>query len=206
MPQHGGFYVAVMTLRAFPVLYAADVESLAAFYVRSGFVEYFRLPDPGGTPIPTRVRSHRPGFRGRRAGTVVAGGAMGRREIGPRMFGERLAYNRAVRIDEPRSWLFVAGHEARDDDGSIAHAGDMAGQMRLTVARLGETVREGGLTMSDVVQIRIVTTDLAACKAHYDVLMDELASVDCRPTSLLAEVSALSDPEMLLEIEAVAAR
>lgn len=38
-------------------------------------------------------------------------------EIGARMAGERLMYNRAVRVDQPRNWLFVSGHEARDDDG-----------------------------------------------------------------------------------------
>lgn len=130
---------------------------------------------------------------------------MSKEEVGPRMMGEKLMYNRAVRIEAPRSWLFIAGHEARADDGSIAHKGDMAGQIRLTVRRLGETVAEGGMTMADVVQIRIVTTDLSACKAQYDVLTDELAALHCRPASLLAEVSALSDPDMLIEIEAIAA-
>ncbi|MDT0413694.1 MULTISPECIES: Rid family hydrolase [Streptomyces] len=125
-------------------------------------------------------------------------------EIGPRMAGERLMYNRAVRVDQPRSWLFVSGHEARDDDGRIAHRGDMAGQMELTLRRLGETVAEGGMKMADVVQIRVFTTDLTSCKAHYGVLLDALAAVDCRPASLLAEVSALSDEDMLIEIEAVA--
>ncbi|MFD4755761.1 Rid family hydrolase [Streptomyces sp. NPDC058426] len=125
-------------------------------------------------------------------------------EIGPRMAGERLMYDRAVRVDQPRSWLFVSGHEARDDDGGIAHRGDMAGQMELTLRRLGETVAEGGMKMADVVQIRVFTTDLTSCKAHYGVLLDALAAVDCRPASLLAEVSALSDEDMLIAIEAVA--
>jgi lactoylglutathione lyase len=39
-----------MTLRAFPVLYAKDVASVAAFYVRLGFEEHFRLPAPDGSP------------------------------------------------------------------------------------------------------------------------------------------------------------
>ncbi|MGF1341158.1 Rid family hydrolase [Streptomyces flavovirens] len=131
---------------------------------------------------------------------------MGVHEIGPRMVGERLMYNRAVRVESPLSWLFVSGHEARDDDGTIACTGDMAGQMRLALQRLGQTVTEAGMTMADVVQLRVFTTDLADCKAHYRVLMDELAAVRCRPTSLLAEVSALSDPDMLIEIEGMAVR
>lgn len=37
-----------MTLRAFPVLYARDVERVAAFYQDLGFQEHFRLPDQAG--------------------------------------------------------------------------------------------------------------------------------------------------------------
>ena len=37
-----------MRLRAFPVLYAEDVESMAAFYVRLGFVEQVRLAGHDG--------------------------------------------------------------------------------------------------------------------------------------------------------------
>lgn len=37
-----------MALRAFPVLYAKDVESVAGFYTRLGFEEQFRLADETG--------------------------------------------------------------------------------------------------------------------------------------------------------------
>ena len=39
-----------MGLRAFPVLYAKDVEAVARFYMRLGFEEHFRLPDQDGSP------------------------------------------------------------------------------------------------------------------------------------------------------------
>jgi lactoylglutathione lyase len=35
-------------LRAFPVIYARDVEAVAAFYVRLGFEEGFRMPTDDG--------------------------------------------------------------------------------------------------------------------------------------------------------------
>jgi lactoylglutathione lyase len=38
-----------MTLRAFPVLYAKDVEGVAAFYARLGFEEQARIPSPDGS-------------------------------------------------------------------------------------------------------------------------------------------------------------
>src|SRR3954449_3018136 len=47
-------------LRAFPVLYAKDVERVAAFYATLGFQEQFRLPGADGAP----------GFIGLRRGTA----------------------------------------------------------------------------------------------------------------------------------------
>ena len=39
-----------MSLRAFPVLYAKDVERVAGFYAALGFEEHARLPSPDGGP------------------------------------------------------------------------------------------------------------------------------------------------------------
>jgi lactoylglutathione lyase len=39
-----------MSLRAFPVLYAKDVERVASFYATLGFAEHARLPSPDGSP------------------------------------------------------------------------------------------------------------------------------------------------------------
>ncbi|WP_031081342.1 Rid family hydrolase [Streptomyces sp. NRRL WC-3549] len=131
---------------------------------------------------------------------------MERTDIGPRYFGGKLGYNHAVLLTDPRHWLVVSGHEARDAKGAIAHAGDVRGQLRLTFQRLDETLREAGFALGDVVQLRLFTTDIAAVTTHYDVVTDVLDASGCRPASLLAEVAALSDPDMLVEIEALAAR
>lgn len=40
--------IAGMGLRAFPVIYAEDVASLAGFYERLGFEEHVRMPGPEG--------------------------------------------------------------------------------------------------------------------------------------------------------------
>ena len=38
-------------LRAFPVIYAKDVEALSAFYARLGFSEQARLPGQDGSAV-----------------------------------------------------------------------------------------------------------------------------------------------------------
>ncbi|MFB7657539.1 MULTISPECIES: Rid family hydrolase [unclassified Streptomyces] len=131
---------------------------------------------------------------------------MRREDIDPRYFGKRLAYNRAVLVEQPQRWLVVAGHEARDDEGGIAAVGDIRGQIRLTFRRLDETLRKAGFALSDLVQIRILTVDIEAVTANYDAVLSLLDEADCRPASLLAEVRALSDPRMLIEIEGLAAQ
>ena len=45
----GAVHWLTMALRAFPVIYARDVEAVAAFYVRLGFQEQMRLPSPDGS-------------------------------------------------------------------------------------------------------------------------------------------------------------
>ncbi|AWL42442.1 MULTISPECIES: Rid family hydrolase [unclassified Streptomyces] len=131
---------------------------------------------------------------------------MERTDIGPRHFGGKLGYHHAVLLTDPRRWLVVAGHEARDAEGAIAHVGDIRGQFRLAFQRMDETLREAGFALRDVVQLRLFTTDIAAATAHYDVVTDILEASGCGPASVMAEVAALSDPRMLVEIEALAAR
>ncbi|QDP98571.1 hypothetical protein FOE78_04290 [Microlunatus elymi] len=65
---------------------------------------------------------------------------------------------------------------------------------------------QAGFSLGDVMQLRIVTTDIAAVTANYDVITEILADADCRPASLMAEVAALSDPAMMVGIEALAAQ
>ncbi|MFF6813852.1 Rid family hydrolase [Streptomyces sp. NPDC012403] len=130
---------------------------------------------------------------------------MRREDIDPRFFGDRPACDRAV-VEQPQRRLVVAGHEARDDEGGIAAVDDIRGRIRLTFQRPAGTLRGAGFALSDLVRIRILTVDIEALTANYDVVLSVPAEADCRPAGLPAEVRALSDPRMLLEIEGLAAR
>ncbi|MCX2731961.1 Rid family hydrolase [Saccharopolyspora sp. NFXS83] len=100
----------------------------------------------------------------------------------------------------------IAGHEARADDGTIAHAGDVRAQLRLTFQRIRETLDGAGFALADVVQLRIHAVDIEAVTANYDVITMILPEASCRPASVLVQVAALSDPAMLVEVEGVAVR
>jgi enamine deaminase RidA (YjgF/YER057c/UK114 family) len=65
-------------------------------------------------------------------------------------------YVQAVQVGD---LVLVSGQTGvRDDDGPH----DMAGQMRLTYQRIGEVLAQVGLTINDVVDETIYTTDLLA--------------------------------------------
>ncbi|GCE02429.1 Rid family hydrolase [Embleya hyalina] len=131
---------------------------------------------------------------------------MHRQDIGPRMFGDRLGYNRAVSVDRPDRWLVLAGHESRGPDGAIVHVRDLRGQIETTFDRIAETLGEAGFTFTDVVRLRYFALDVAAVTSHFDVITARLERENCRPATTLVGVTALSDPDMLIEIEGLAVR
>jgi enamine deaminase RidA (YjgF/YER057c/UK114 family) len=89
-------------------------------------------------------------------------------------------------------------------DGKVAHPGDAAAQTRqaLTVIRLA--LEKAGFTVADVVRTRMFVTDISRWeeigRAHGEVFGD------VRPATTMVQVSALIDPDMLVEIEADAVR
>ncbi|MCF6746109.1 RidA family protein [Blastococcus sp. KM273128] len=89
-------------------------------------------------------------------------------------------------------------------DGAVAHPGDAAGQTRQVLATIERSLERAGFALSDVVRTRMYVTDISRWeevgRAHGEVFGA------IRPASTMVEVSALIDPELLVEIEADAVR
>ena len=89
-------------------------------------------------------------------------------------------------------------------DGAVAHPGDAAAQTREVLATIERSLERAGFTLADVVRTRMYVTDISRWeevgRAHGEVFGD------IRPASTMVEVSALIDPELLVEIEADAVR
>ncbi len=89
-------------------------------------------------------------------------------------------------------------------DGAVAHLGDAAAQTRQVLATIERSLERAGFTLADVVRTRMYVTDISRWeevgRAHGEVFGD------IRPASTMVEVSALIDPELLVEIEADAVR
>jgi len=110
-----------------------------------------------------------------------------------------VGFSRAVRAGDT---VYVSGTVAWSDDGKIAGAGDMYAQAKQAIRNVEMALVQAGASLKDVVRTRIYVTDISrlkeAARAHGETFGE------IRPASSMVEVSALAEPDMLFEIEAIA--
>ena len=99
--------------------------------------------------------------------------------------------------------VFASGQVARGVDGQLVGRGDIRAQTRKTLENLQAVLAEGGATMDDVVKVTVFVTNLAEHFSAIHEVRSEFFTSDY-PASTLVEISRLVDPDMLIEIEAIA--
>ena len=112
-------------------------------------------------------------------------------------------YNHYVRVDQPKSMIFVSGQLARDDQGSPVGAGSMLEQTRQCLRNIDKCLQAAGASLSDVVWTTVYTTDIREFRQI--VAAREEFWKTRLPTSTMVEVSHLSEPGLLVEIQVIAA-
>lgn len=109
-----------------------------------------------------------------------------------------VGYSRAVRIGKT---IEVAGTTAVAD-GQIVGKGSAFEQAKFILSKIEDVLDELGSSIEDVTRTRIYVTNIQdwqeIAKAHH------MFFAETKPASTMVEVSALVDPEMLVEIEVTA--
>ena len=110
-----------------------------------------------------------------------------------------VGYSRAVRVDNR---IEISGCVAVKD-GVLVGKGDAYIQARRCLEIIIESLDKAGATLADVIRTRMYVTDItkdwqAVGKAHAEVFKD------IKPATSMIEVSALINPDYLVEIEAIA--
>ena len=111
------------------------------------------------------------------------------------------AYAHAVEIPDSAKVMFIAGQVGIDVDGNVP--ADFAAQADLAWRNLMAILEFNGMRMKDVVKITHFLTDAADLPAYNEVRSKYLGEE--RPASTLLIVAGLARPDLLVEVEMVAA-
>jgi enamine deaminase RidA (YjgF/YER057c/UK114 family) len=100
--------------------------------------------------------------------------------------------------------VFVAGQEPEDEHGTLVGAGDLAVQARQVFSNLGRALAAAGARPEQVTKITIFVVDYR--REHLPAIEGARLSLfgDHKPADTLVGVEALSHPDYLIEVEAIA--
>ena len=116
--------------------------------------------------------------------------------------GQGAAYAPAVIVPSGRL-VIVSGIVALDADGNIVGQGSVAEQARFIFSQIGKLLAEGGGSIGDIVKITTYLTDMDKYGEFVSVRSEVFAELE-KPASAAVGVAALINPELLIEIEALA--
>jgi 2-iminobutanoate/2-iminopropanoate deaminase len=98
--------------------------------------------------------------------------------------------------------LFISGQAGAGDDGKIVEGGFRA-QGEQAFANLRRALEAGGSSLRDVIKVTIFVTDMGNFKEVVELRRKFFS--EPYPADTIAEVKALYDPAVMIEIEAIAA-
>ncbi len=98
--------------------------------------------------------------------------------------------------------IFVSGQLARDAKGNVVGRGDMAAQTRQVIGNIRAILRQAGADLHHVVKLTAFMTDMARASEAWAVRQEFFAARP--PASTGVEVSRLTHPDFLIEMEAIA--
>jgi enamine deaminase RidA (YjgF/YER057c/UK114 family) len=126
-------------------------------------------------------------------------GEGGVRKVSSGAIWESIAgYSRAVAAGD---FVFVTGCTSIDG-AEFVHEGDAFGQTGQAIANVRSALEKLGASLADVVRTRIFVTDMSRWEEYGRAHAEAFAGT--MPATSMIGVSALIDPRMLVEVEAVA--
>ena len=101
--------------------------------------------------------------------------------------------------------VFISGQTAWDEGKNIVGKDSVLEQAKQAFRNLEKAMEAAGGTLEDIVALRIYVVDYQAeCGTAIGTALREVFSSENPPASTWIGVSALADPEFLIEIEATA--
>ena len=123
--------------------------------------------------------------------------------LSPKSMHEPRGYSHAAKV-RSGTLLFIAGQVALDASGKLVGSGDFRAQTQQTFENLKAAVEAAGGTFRNIVKLNVYLTDTSKL-ADYREVRDRYVDINHPPTSTAIQVAALFRPDLLIEVEAVAA-
>ena len=98
--------------------------------------------------------------------------------------------------------VYLAGQVAQDENGQVVGPGDFVAQANQVFENLAKGLEAAGAGFGDLVKITTYLTDVRY-RMDFRVVRDEFFG-QRGPASTMVEVSSLSHPDYLIEVEAIA--
>jgi reactive intermediate/imine deaminase len=98
-------------------------------------------------------------------------------------------------------WIYTAGQVAWDEQGRLVGIGDVTAQTRQVLGNIASILNAAGATMADILKCNVYLADIRYFQAMNAVFAEAFPTDPPARTTVQA---ALAEPEMLVEIEAIA--
>ena len=113
-------------------------------------------------------------------------------------------YTHIVEVTGASKTIYISGQIALDKSGNLVGGSDMKAQAEQVFKNLEAALAAAGATFNDVVKMNTYVVDMAQVQAVRDVRAKYFTGQP--PASTLVQVVHLARPDLLLEIEVIAAK
>jgi 2-iminobutanoate/2-iminopropanoate deaminase len=111
-------------------------------------------------------------------------------------------FSQAVTVDANTRLIFISGQVPRAQDGSTVGIGDMTAQAEQVFKNLDLILKAHGSSFEKAIKATLFTTDFS--RAGEVAAVREKYYGKAKPASTFVEVSALGNPDWMLEVELIA--
>ncbi len=131
---------------------------------------------------------------------------MGRKVLKPKgtWDSSQYSYSQGISVTSPKKLVFVAGQVSLDKNGQLVGKDDIEAQTRQAFKNLHAVLKEGGCDFNDVVKLTVYIKRqedfFKVTEARKKALGKDF------PASTLVQVTSLAYPDLLVEVEAIAAK
>ena len=129
---------------------------------------------------------------------------MQRTPINPWSWSEKLGFDQAQLVEQPRRQLVCSGQDSVDASGAPQHPGDMRAQLELALDNLEAVLADAEMTLADVVRLNVYTTDVDELLSRWAALPTRFGSANATFVTSVIGVTRLAAPDLLVLLEATA--